>query len=127
CLVLLMLSGLYAPALAVYLLPVMVVVFVLAAVPVQGTSLLGFLMMQLRWRWASMLGHTRYRAGVMVEHPRALQLPGILAPVTLLSCEDGRGGRFGIAWNRRLGHMTATIRVSSNSVWLAEPSEVDGW
>ena len=127
CLVFLMLSGLYAPGLAAYVLPVMVVVFVLAAVPVQGTSLLGFLMTQLRWRWAALLGHTRYRAGVMVEHPRALQLPGILAPMTLLSCEDGRGGRFGIAWNRRLGHMTATIRVSSNSVWLAEPSEVDGW
>ncbi|MDA8368676.1 MAG: hypothetical protein M0026_02260 [Nocardiopsaceae bacterium] len=127
CLVLLMLSGLYAPGLAIYLLPIMVVVFLFAAVPVQGESLLSFLLTRFRWWWSSMLGHTRYRAGVMVEHPRAFQLPGVLAPVTLLSCEDGKGGRFGIGWNRRLGHMTATILVSSNSVWLAEPADVDSW
>ncbi|MBX9388886.1 SCO6880 family protein [Streptomonospora nanhaiensis] len=126
-LIVLMFSGLFAPNLFLYLLPVMAAVFALAAVPVQGESLLSFLLTRLRWWWASVLGHTRYRAGVLVEHPRAFQLPGILAPITLLSCEDGRGGRFGIAWNRRLGHMTATVLVSSNSVWLAEPGDVDGW
>ncbi|MFI6575555.1 SCO6880 family protein [Nocardiopsis sp. NPDC050513] len=126
-LVLLMLSGMFAPAFALYLLPVLTVAFLFAAVPVRGESLLAFLLARLRWWWAKVLGHTRYRAGVMVEHPRAFQLPGILAPVALLSCEDGRGGRFGLAWNRRLGHMTATILVSSNSVWLAEPSDVDTW
>ncbi|QBI56340.1 SCO6880 family protein [Streptomonospora litoralis] len=126
-LIVLMLSGLYAPSVAAVLLPVMALAFLLAAVPVQGGSLLSFLLTRLRWWWASVLGHTRFRAGVLIEHPRAFQLPGVLAPVTLLSCEDGRGGRFGIAWNRRLGHMTATILVSSNSVWLAEPSDVDGW
>jgi len=126
-LVVLMLSGMFAPGFALYLLPVMAVAFVFAAVPVQGESLLSFLLTRLRWWWAKVLGHTRYRAGVMVEHPRAFQLPGILAPVTLLSCEDGKGGRFGLAWNRRLGHMTATVLVSSNSVWLAEPADVDTW
>jgi hypothetical protein len=126
-LVVLMLSGMFAPMFALYFLPVMAVAFLLAAVPVRGESMLSFLLSRLRWWWAKVLGHTRYRAGVMVEHPRAFQLPGVLAPVTLLSCEDGRGGRFGLAWNRRLGHMTATVLVTSNSVWLAEPSDVDTW
>lgn len=112
---------------AAYLVPPLVVLFALALVPVQGTSLLGFVLTRVRWWWATVLGRTRYRAGVMVEHPRAFQLPGVLAPITLLSVEDGRNGRFGIAWNRRLGHMTATILVSSNSVWLAEESDVDTW
>jgi hypothetical protein len=126
-LVVLMLSGMFAPMFALYFLPVMAVAFLLAAVPVRGESMLSFLLSRLRWWWAKVLGHTRYRAGVMVEHPRAFQLPGVLAPVSLLSCEDGRGGRFGLAWNRRLGHMTATVLVTSNSVWLAEPSDVDTW
>jgi hypothetical protein len=126
-LVVLMLSGMFAPMFALYFLPVMAVAFLLAAVPVRGESMLSFLLSRLRWWWAKVLGHTRYRAGVMVEHPRAFQLPGVLAPVTLLSCEDGRGGRFGLAWNRRLGHMTATVLVTSNSVWLAEPADVDTW
>ncbi|GAA4941807.1 hypothetical protein GCM10023224_24980 [Streptomonospora halophila] len=127
CLIALMLVAFVDQRYAAYLVPPLVVVFGVALVPVQGTSLLAFILTRLRWWWATVRGRTRYRAGVLVEHPRALQLPGVLAPITLLSAEDGRGGRFGIAWNRRLGHMTATLKVSSNSVWLAETGDVDTW
>ncbi|MUL42919.1 hypothetical protein FZ103_17380 [Streptomonospora sp. PA3] len=127
CLIVLMLVAFFDQRYAAYLVPPLVVVFGIALVPVQGTSLLGFVLTRLRWWWATVRGRTRYRAGVLVEHPRAFQLPGVLAPITLLSAEDGRGGRFGIAWNRRLGHMTATLKVSSNSVWLAESGDVDTW
>ncbi|RCV50974.1 SCO6880 family protein [Marinitenerispora sediminis] len=126
-LVVLMIVAFIDQALATYLVPPLVVAFALALIPVQGGSLLSFLLTRTKWWWATVRGRTRYRAGVLVEHPRAFQLPGVLAPVTLLSAEDGRGGRFGIAWNRRLGHMTATILVSSNSVWLAEDGDVDTW
>lgn len=123
----LMVAALMQPQLAATMLPAFAIALAFALVPVRGESLLSFLLTRLRWWWASLRGHTKFRAGVLVEHPRAFQLPGVLAPVTLLSAEDGRGGRFGIAWNRRLGHMTCTILVSSNSVWLAEARDVDTW
>jgi hypothetical protein len=127
CLIVLMLVAFIDQRYASYMVPPLVVVFALALIPVQGGSLLSFVLTRVRWWWATVRGRTRYRAGAPPGRPRAFQLPGVLAPVTLLSAEDGRGGRFGIAWNRRLGHMTATILVSSNSVWLAEDGDVDTW
>lgn len=125
--VVLMVVGTFAPSVAGYLLPVFAAAVAIMIIPIQGGSMAGFVSARARWWWARFRGQTRYRSGVMVEHPHAFQLPGVLAPVTLLSAEDGRGGRFGIAWNRRTGHMTATIQVVPNSVWLAESGEVDGW
>lgn len=125
--VVMMLTAFLAPSAVLYMLPPFVVFLAMALIPIQGDSLAVFMLIRTRWWWARVRGRTNYRAGVMVEHPRAFQLPGILAPVVLLSAEDGKGGRYGITWNRRLGHMTATINVSSNSVWLAEAGDVDTW
>jgi hypothetical protein len=72
-------------------------------------------------------GHNRYRAGVVIDHPRAFQLPGVLAPLTLLSAEDGYGGRYGIVWDRRTGLLTATLRVVPASTWLADRADADSW
>ncbi|WP_223839264.1 SCO6880 family protein [Nocardiopsis deserti] len=47
--------------------------------------------------------------------------------MSLLNVEDGRGGRYGLVWHRRTGHMTATVRTAPNSTWLAESRDVDGW
>ncbi|HEY1320461.1 MAG TPA: SCO6880 family protein, partial [Streptosporangiaceae bacterium] len=80
-----------------------------------------------RWWWGACRGYTRYRAGVVVDHPRAFQLPGVLAPLTLLSAEDGYGGRYGIVWDRRSGLLTATLRVTPASTWLADRAAADAW
>lgn len=84
-------------------------------------------MARVRWWWAVWRGRTSYRAGIVVDHPRAFQLPGVLAPLTLLSAEDGRAGRYGIVWDRRTGLLTATLRVVPASTWLADRADGDAW
>jgi hypothetical protein len=80
-----------------------------------------------RWQLASARGYTRYQAGVVTELTGALSLPGVLAPMALLSAEDGYGGRYGLVWDRRTGLLTATLRVVPASTWLADRSDADGW
>jgi hypothetical protein len=82
-----------------------------------------------RWRWhhAERRGHTSWRAGVVAAHCPAWPLPGVLAPLALLDCEDGAGGRHGIVADRRSGLMTATLRVVPASWWLAGRADSDAW
>lgn len=82
---------------------------------------------RVRWILGSIRGHHRYKAGVITDHPHAFQLPGVLAPLRLLSAHDGLGGSYGVVWNRRTGDLTATLRVAPSSIWLADPDEVDTW
>jgi hypothetical protein len=51
----------------------------------------------------------------------------VLAPLTLLDCEDGYGGRYGIVLDRRTGLMTPTLRVIPASTWLANRQDADTW
>ena len=115
------------PAFLIYIGPPFAVIAAVMIIPVQGQSLGQWVSLRIRWALARVRGRTTYTGGVMVEHPRAFQLPGILAPVKLLEVEDGRGGRYALAWHRRTGHMTATLRTAPNSTWLAESSDADGW
>jgi hypothetical protein len=82
-----------------------------------------------RWRWhhAERRQYTSYRSGVAATHSPAWQLPGVLAPLALLDCEDGAGGRYGIVADRRSGLMTATLKVVPASVWLADRTAADAW
>ncbi|MBR8741034.1 SCO6880 family protein [Nocardiopsis sp. MG754419] len=115
------------PGLLLYLGPPFLLAIAVMIIPVQGQSLGQWTALRIRWSLAHLKGRTRYVGGVMVEHPRAFQLPGVLAPVSLLEVEDGRGGQYALAWHRRTGHMTATVRTAPNSTWLAESGDVDGW
>lgn len=116
-----------APGTLVFLLPPAVVVAGLGLVRIGGMPLARVLLARARWRWAVLRGRNRYRAGVVIDHPRAFQLPGVLAPLTLLSIEDGYGGRYGVVWDRRTGLLTATLRVVPASTWLADRSDADTW
>ncbi|KDA40860.1 hypothetical protein E0F15_10230 [Frankia sp. B2] len=91
-----------------------------------GIPLLHVLVQHVRWRYAVLRGWNRRDGGVLVAHPRAWQLPGVLAPMALVDVEDGAGGRYGLVWDRRTGLLTATIRVSATSTWLAG-SDADTW
>ena len=82
---------------------------------------------RMRWRYAGTRGYTRYRAGVVAQHSPAYQMPGVLAPLELLDCEDGYGGRYGIVLDKRSGLMTPTLRVVPASTWLADREDADGW
>jgi hypothetical protein len=82
---------------------------------------------RLRWRYAETRGYTRYRVGAVAQHSPGYQLPGVLAPLELLDCEDGYGGRYGIVLDKRSGLMTPTLRVVPASTWLANREDADGW
>ncbi|MEU8804950.1 SCO6880 family protein, partial [Spirillospora sp. NPDC048819] len=93
--ILLVLVAATAPHLLIYLLPPALLGGGLALIRIGGVPLARLLLARCRWRWGVLRGHNRYRAGVVIDHPRAFQLPGVLAPLTLLSAEDGYGGRYG--------------------------------
>ena len=82
---------------------------------------------RMTWTWANLHGWTSYRQTTIDEHPRAWDLPGVLAPTQLVSAPDGRGGSFGLVWNRRTGHLTATLLCAATSTWLVDESDADGW
>ncbi|MEU8309851.1 SCO6880 family protein [Actinomadura sp. NPDC048955] len=107
--------------------PCALVVGALTVVRVHGVPLGQLALQHSRWWYAAKRGYTKYTAGVVIDHPRAFQLPGVLAPTTLLSAEDGLGGRYGLVWDRRTGLLTATLRVVPTSTWLAERADTDQW
>lgn len=79
------------------------------------------------WWWAVARGWNVRRATTIDQHPKAWELPGVLAPTRLISAPDGRGGTFGIVWNRRTGTLTATLRCAASSTWLVDTADADGW
>ena len=82
---------------------------------------------RLRWQYGSARNWTSYRAAVVAEYSPGFQMPGVLAPLTLLDAEDGYGGHYGIVLDRRTGLMTPTLRVIPASTWLANRQDADTW
>jgi hypothetical protein len=113
--------------LLLYVGPLALVAGGLALARVNGEPAISSALRRVRWSYASARGYTKYRVGVVAERPGWFSLPGVLAPMALLSAEDGFGGRFGLVWDRRTGMLTATVRVVPASTWLAERADADGW
>ncbi len=93
---------------------------------VDGVSLGSLAQRRLRWTWGSARGYPTHRAGGVVEHAGAWSLPGVLANTRLLTVQDG-AGTFGLVWDRRSGHLTATLRCAAASTWLVDGDDADGW
>ncbi|MHA4815423.1 SCO6880 family protein [Streptomyces aculeolatus] len=93
----------------------------------RGEPLLEAVTTAVRWRRARQARQNAFTSGVLTLHDKGFDLPGILAPVTILSAEDGDGGHYGLAWHRRSGHLTATLRVAAISTALADQDAVDTW
>ncbi|WP_218588804.1 SCO6880 family protein [Pseudonocardia oceani] len=72
-------------------------------------------------------GWTELSAGVLTDHPRAHDLPGVLAPLVPLDVDDGRGGRHALLWDRNSGTLTAVLRCSPIGLDLADPAQTDVW
>jgi hypothetical protein len=75
--------------------------------------------------WATTRGETTYRA-LALAYPQALDLPGVLAPTTLLRVRDPFSCNVpvGVVWNRRTGQMAATVLVSPGGTLLADRAQV---
>ena len=125
-LVLLVLGAISLTAL-LYVAPPVLVAAGLSLLRFDDTAVAVHVVRRVRWWHASSRGYTKYRAGVVVEHPRAFQLPGVLAPMRLLDAEDGAGGRYGLVWDRRAGYLTATLRVVPATTHLADRADADAW
>lgn len=105
-------------------IPTALVVIVLACWQRHGMPLLDLAVGRLRWQWAAWRGETSYR-GLYLPHPKALDLPGVLAPTKLLRVEDVSGGPVGLVWNQATGQMAATLLLSPGGALLANKSQVD--
>jgi hypothetical protein len=107
--------------------PVALVVIVLGVWQRHGLPLMSLLVGWARWRWAAVKGETSYR-GLYLPHPRALDLPGLLAPTRLLQVEDSTADRrAGLVWNQRTGQMSATLLLSPGGALLASGGQVANW
>jgi hypothetical protein len=96
-------------------------------VKVDGVSLGRVVHRRAAWFSGSRRGKASHRAATVMDHPDAWTLPGVLEPTRLLTAQDGRGGTFGVVWNRRNGHLTATLRCAASSTWLVDGEAADGW
>lgn len=113
--------------LLLYVGPAVGVAAVLTALRWRGEPLLETLLTITRWRRGVREGQDAFTSGVVTLHRHEHDLPGLLAPIAILSCEDGDGGHYGMAWHRRSGHLTATLRVAAVSTALADQEAVDTW
>lgn len=92
-----------------------------------GVPLSAGIAQRVRWLIGSSRGYTSYRSGMMVAAEHAWQLPGVLAPTTLLTVDDPSGGGYAVVYNQRLGTMTVTLRCAATSTWLADPDASAAW
>ena len=116
-----------APRAALPLAGVGVVVVVAVVVRVGGVSAAEVLTRRVRFPGPGRPGWTQLSAGVLTDHPRGHDLPGLLAPVVPLDVDDGRGGRYALLWDRRTGTLSAVLRCSPIGLDLADPGQVDTW
>ncbi|BBG01233.1 MULTISPECIES: SCO6880 family protein [Pseudonocardia] len=96
-------------------------------VRVGGVSLTDVVVRRARFHRAQAAGWTELSGGILTEHPRGTDLPGVLAPLRPLDVDDGRGGRHALLWHRRTGMLTAVLRCSPIGLDLADPERADAW
>ena len=115
------------PVLALPLAGVALVVVVAVVVRIGGVTTADVLTRRVRFARARAAGWTELSAGVLTDHPRTHDLPGLLAPLVPLDVDDGRGGRYALLWDRRTGTLSAVLRCSPIGLDLADPDQVDSW
>jgi hypothetical protein len=124
-----------APVLAVSVVPYAavplaglgIVVVIAVAVRIGGVTIAEVVVRRVRFIRARRAGWTELGGGVFIEHPRAHDLPGVLAPLVPLDVDDGRGGRHSLLWNRRTGTLSVVLRCSPIGLDLADADQVDEW
>ncbi|GAA3065531.1 hypothetical protein GCM10010464_32340 [Pseudonocardia yunnanensis] len=115
------------PSATIPLLGASALVVAAMVVRIGGVSAIDVVLRRMRFHRAQAAGWTELSAGVLAEHPRAADLPGVLAPLRPLDVDDGRGGRHALLWHRRTGTLTAVLRCSPIGLDLADPDRADTW
>lgn len=115
------------PRLALPLGAAAAVVVAALTVRIGGVSAVDVIMRRLRFGRARAAGWTELSGGVLTEHARGADLPGVLAPLRPLEVDDGRGGRHALLWNRRSGTLSAVLRCSPIGLDLADTDRTDAW
>lgn len=90
-----------------------------------GVYLTDAIAARVAWRRARARGENTYDS--VTEHPRAWQLPGLLAPLRLLTVSDEGRDPYALVWNRRSGLLTGTVNVAATGSLLAERADADTW
>ena len=116
-----------APAAALPLAGVGIAVVAAVVVRIGGVTAAEVAIRRLRFTRARAAGWTHLSAGILTDHPRAHDLPGLLAPMVPVDVDDGRGGRHALLWDRRTGCLSAVLRCSPIGLDLADPDQVDTW
>lgn len=127
--------ALLAPLLAMSIAPITALplagasVIVLAGMllRVRGSTAAEYLARALRFRRARAAGWTELSGGMITDHPRAADLPGVLAPLVPVETDDGRGGRQCLLWDRRSGRLAAVLCLSPVGLDLADADQADLW
>lgn len=114
-------------ALALALAAFSVLVLVAVLVRLSGQSVADVAVRRTRFVRARAAGWTELSGGLLTDHPRGADLPGVMAPLVPLSSDDGRGGKQGLLWDRRTGWLTVVIRVSPVGLDLADQEQGDAW
>jgi hypothetical protein len=117
----------FAPRLALPLAGVAALLVAALVVRVGGRSAVDTVLRRARFGIARSRGWTEFSAGVLTDHPRGSELPGVLAPLVPLDTDDGRGGRQALVWDRREGTLAAVLRCAPVGLDLAETSMADEW
>ncbi|QXJ25896.1 hypothetical protein AGRA3207_007464 [Actinomadura graeca] len=91
-----------------------------------GVLVMDLAIARIRWQRAHWRGETSYRGQVFAPLPRAWDLPGVLAPCTLVAVhEPGHPAPVGVVWNQHSGHMSATVLLSPAGALLADMATID--
>lgn len=115
------------PVAALPLAGVSAAVIAALVIRIGGISLVDVVTRRARFHRARAAGWTELSGGVLTEHPRGADLPGVLAPLQPVDVDDGRGGRHALLWHRRTGTLTAVLRCSPVGLDLADPEQTDQW
>lgn len=120
------LIGIQAPVTLLVTLPVTGAVIGLSAARRHGMSALSYYWAKLAWRRAAKVEATSYRR-VLLEHPYALDLPGVGASSTLIKAHDPTTGKsVGVVHDRATGFMTITTLLAPGGSLMAPTGAVQG-
>jgi len=116
-----------APRIALLLAAGSVLLVAGIVIRVGGSTAADLLTRRARFTSAQSKGWTELSGGVLTDHPRQHDLPGLLAPLVALDSDDGRGGRQALVLDRRSGTLSAVLHCAPVGLDLAEAGRADEW
>jgi hypothetical protein len=120
-------SASFAPKAALALALVSAIVLLGVLVRIGGSTAAEAMTRRFRFSAARARGWTELSGGLLTDHPRRHDLPGVLAPLVALDTDDGRGGRQCLVLDRHTGTLSAVLRAAPAGLDLADRANADEW